>query len=303
MKILSIDVGIKHLAFCLFDILPGETKETEQTIKILIWDIINLCEETPYVCSFVDKEKNQVCDKPAKFQKNNKCYCLKHSKKQEYNIPKNEQKMTYINKQKMDKLYEISKHHNIQHEQKIKKSDLLHLINEHIHQHYFEPLETAKAADINLFQIGKIMKSKFDKMFETQIKIDTVIIENQISPIATRMKTVQGMIVQYFVMSTFEVDHIEFISAANKLKVLPDPATTHNVININKQLKESKDKKATASDSYSNRKKQGITNCLEIITTNQGFNEHIDYFNHHKKKDDLADSFLQGIWYIRNKCK
>ena len=36
----------------------------------------------------------------------------------------------------------------------------------------------------------------------------------------------------------------------------------------------------------------------------QGFNRHIptekkiEYFNKHKKKDDLADAFLQAIYYI-----
>ena len=26
----------------------------------------------------------------------------------------------------------------------------------------------------------------------------------------------------------------------------------------------------------------------------------IEHFNTHKKKDDLADSFLQGLWFIKN---
>jgi hypothetical protein len=27
----------------------------------------------------------------------------------------------------------------------------------------------------------------------------------------------------------------------------------------------------------------------------------IDFFHTHSKKDDLADCFLQGIWYIKNR--
>ena len=45
----------------------------------------------------------------------------------------------------------------------------------------------------------------------------------------------------------------------------------------------------------------GIAKCLEIITNNPHFNEHIDYFKTHKKKDDLSDSFLQGMWFINDK--
>ena len=120
---------------------------------------------------------------------------------------------------------------------------------------------------------------KFNKLFNEEINIDHVIIENQISPIANRMKTIQGMIVQYFIMSEVNVDNIEFISASNKLKDC-----------------DIKDK-----TKYSDRKKLGITRCLEILNTEYYSNNMIEYFNKHNKKDDLADSFLQGIWFIKNK--
>jgi hypothetical protein len=42
----------------------------------------------------------------------------------------------------------------------------------------------------------------------------------------------------------------------------------------------------------------GISKCLEIITNDFRFNEHVNYFSKHKKKDDLSDSFLQGLWFI-----
>ena len=51
MKILSIDVGIKNLAFCLFD--------KDEHFKVTKWDIVNLTEEECLKCSFV--EKNITC--------------------------------------------------------------------------------------------------------------------------------------------------------------------------------------------------------------------------------------------------
>ena len=42
----------------------------------------------------------------------------------------------------------------------------------------------------------------------------------------------------------------------------------------------------------------GIAKSLEIITTDYRFSDKLDYFNAHKKKDDLADSFLQGLWFL-----
>jgi len=273
MKILSIDVGIKNLAFCLFNKSP-----TAEQFKVSKWDIIDISEQENIVlCGFV--EKNIICNKPAKFKKDEKCYCLKHSKKQQIQIPTSEQKPSFINKQKIQKLYEIAESHNIKYEPKTKKADLIKLINDYINSNYFQTIESKKAAEVDLFNIGLNIKTKFNKLFENEGKIDYVIIENQIGPLAIRMKTIQGMIVQYFIMSNLNVEHIEFISASNKLKDC-----------------DVKDK-----SKYSDRKKLGIAKCLELITTDFRFSEHIDYFNKHKKKDDLSDSFLQGIWFINNK--
>jgi hypothetical protein len=288
MKVLSIDVGIKNLAFCLFDKSP-----TLHQFKITKWDIINISEQEDNAkCCFV--EKSLVCNKPAKFKKDDTCYCLKHSKKQTLQIPTAEQKPAFINKQKIQKLYEIAEAHNIKYEAKIKKTDLINLINDYIKNNYFQTIESKHAADVDLFNIGINIKIKFNKLFEGEENIDYVIIENQISPIATRMKTIQGMIVQYFIMSSMKVTHIEFISAANKLKDCSTKETTEH--NNNKAQGVTNGKL-----NYSDRKKLGIAKCLGIVTSDFRFNEHIDYFNQHKKKDDLSDSFLQGLWFINNK--
>jgi hypothetical protein len=272
MKILSIDVGIKNLAFCLFDKSPNA-----EHFNVTKWDIINLAEEETLKCGFLDK--NILCNKPAKFKKDEQCFCSKHSKKQQFNIPTSEQKPSFISKQKLNKLYEIADSHNIKYDNKSKKTDLVNLINEYIQNNYFETIESKKAAEVDLFNIGVNIKNKFNDLFKNEGKIDYVIIENQIGPLAIRMKTIQGMIVQYFIMSNLSVQHIEFISASNKLKDC-----------------DIKDK-----EKYSDRKKLGIAKCLGILTTDFRFTEHVDYFNGHKKKDDLSDSFLQGLWFINNK--
>jgi len=75
MKILSVDVGIKNLSFCLFELLQPVIitidKLESKHITIIKWDNINLSEKTESKCIEVDK--NELCDKPAKFTKDGKC--------------------------------------------------------------------------------------------------------------------------------------------------------------------------------------------------------------------------------------
>lgn len=276
-RILSIDVGIKNLACCLFE------KNTDSTNFIIKkWDVINLSQEDEIAkCCFIEKN-NIPCNKPSKYMANEKCYCLKHSKKQTYQIPTSELKPCFINKQKIQILIEIADKYGINYEKPIKKNDLLFKINEYISNKCFKEINTTNASQLDLITIGRNIKTKFNKVFPSEEKIDYVLIENQISPIANRMKTIQGMIAQFFIMN--DCNHIEFVSSINKLKGdYKDENISNDKID------------------YKSRKKLGISKCLAILTKDHRFNDKLDYFNRHKKKDDLSDSFLQGLWYINNK--
>lgn len=285
VRVLSIDVGIKNLAFCLF-----EKGENSTHFNIIKWDVVNLSQEDEIPkCLCIDK--NNICKKPAKYEMNESYFCLKHSKKQNYQLPTAELKQSFINKQKIQKLIDIADKYNILYEKPIKKNDLIFKINDYISNKCFKEITTTNASQIDLITIGKNIKNKFNKIFPIENKIDYVLIENQISPIANRMKTIQGMIAQYFIMNN-NSEHIEFISSINKLK---------DNTNTNKEIKEIKENKEKPDNDYKSRKKQGITKCLEFLTTDHRFNDQLEFFNNHKKKDDLSDCFLQGLWYINNK--
>ena len=277
MTILSIDVGIKNLAFCLFGKSDNNTG-----FQIIKWDIINIGENSEEIkCCEIDKLKE--CNKPAKFLKNGKCYCLKHSKKQPYQVLSADLKPAFLNKQKIKNLYELAEKYNINYEEPIKKTDLINLINNYVFEKCFEPINktNTNSSKIDLITIGRNIKTKLDVILKNEIDTIThVVIENQISPIANRMKTIQGMIAQYFIMQNNHIS-IEFVSASNKLKEFKTDCKN--------------------SYSYSDRKKQGIIKCSELITTNSNYNSWEKFYKDHKKKDDLADSFLQGIWFINNR--
>jgi hypothetical protein len=278
MKLLSIDVGIKNMSFCLFEIHSPDEKSNH--LKVINWDNIDLSEKTENKCIEIDK--NGLCDKPAKFKKDGKCYCLKHSKKQEFLQPTTDLKPSYINKQKIQNLIDIADKYKIKYEHPPKKTNLVALINDFITNNCFTSIAKTNACKVELVTIGRNIQTKFDEILCDHLSsIETIIIENQIGPIANKMKTIQGMISQYFIMKNNNIQ-IEFISASNKLKDF--------------LLKEKEEKL-----DYKQRKKLGIQTCLEIITTDFRFKDWETFFNKHQKKDDLSDCFLQGMWFIKHK--
>jgi hypothetical protein len=273
MKILSIDVGIKNLSFCLF-LTP---EDNLNHLKVIQWDNIDISEKTDTKCIEIDK--NGLCDKPAKFTKDSKCYCLKHSKKHNYLQPLAEFKQSYLNKQKIQSLIDIADKYKLKYENPPKKSNILEIINEFINNNCYTAISKTNATKINLVTIGRNIQHKFDEIFnEHLLSIDTIIIENQIGPIANKMKTIQGMISQYFIMRNNNIN-IEFISACNKLK----------------------DFLSTEKIDYKQRKKLGVQTCLGIVNNDFRFKEWNTFFAKHNKKDDLSDCFLQGIWFIKHK--
>lgn len=282
MKILSIDVGIKNLSFCLMQVTGNDTQ-----MKILKWDTIDLTEKYEHKCIEIDK--NGLCDKPAKFIKDTKCYCLKHGKKQNYLQPATDLKESFLKKQKIQSLLEIAKKYKVIIDPHPKKNDLVNTLMDFSNNNCFQSIEKNSASKTNLVTIGRNIQHKFDEILEEYLdNIDTIIIENQIGPIATKMKTIQGMLAQYFIMKNNNIK-IEFISAINKLKDFLEHTT-------NAELAKEKEKM-----DYKQRKKLSIQISSNFVTTDHRFKEWETLFSKHQKKDDLADCFLQCMWYIKNK--
>ena len=278
-KIISIDVGIKNLAFCLFN---TQNKQPQ----ILLWDVVNLSQKSEIKCCINE------CNSLVKFSKDGIYYCLKHAKKHNtYKVAKVDLKMTTIKKLKIKDLHILALKYNIVIPLKETKQVILSLFQKYIDTEYFENIESVNASKLDLVTIGKNMMIHLDEILKDHLStIDLVIIENQISPIANRMKTVQGMISQYFIMRNQNIK-IEFVSSANKLK--------GQVVEV-ADSDEEKDKEENVvkiKHTYSDRKKMGIKYCLELINETSWK----PFFINHKKQDDLADSYLQGIWYINNK--
>ena len=134
MKIISIDVGIKNLALCIFDIQDNCDDNTEQSnkkykdnFKVTNWEVVNLCKEKIEQCScfLSGKKKNTKCNKKACYYKNNQYFCKTHAKQSEYIIPTSELNSTRLNKYKINELYQICEKFDIHYEKPISKKKLL----------------------------------------------------------------------------------------------------------------------------------------------------------------------------------
>ena len=281
MKILSFDVGIKNLAYCLFSINCCN----DNILKILKWDVINLCDTVvskKYTCSLCKKNAHYYLNATADDEKkdiiNSTVYCKKHAT--QTNL------LMYEGDDKSKSKCRVKS--NSKEKESSKKVVYPHL-------KIIVPPKEQNACDVDMIVLGKNLKTKFDLIFSeympqspqsnengiTHSGIDAVVIENQIGPLAGRMKMLQGMIAQYFIM--MNINKIEFISATNKLKLFKNIKNNENVGNEN---------------SYKLRKEKGQRICKSLLTFYPSMKSWNQEFDKHLKNDDLADCFLQGYYYM-----
>ena len=364
MRIISFDVGMKNLAYCLF-VVPdslGEVIGKDATaadiihhIKIERWAVIDLRYEpgldpATLVSTPTPKQFCMNDTKQAKWMMpamtttvppTVSLYCAKCAEKSKYKIPCREilqykSKPELIMKKKLDELIDIKANlstastsistataspapQNI----KWRKADLIQEIKSTLSRDYLEPYNESKytkyiqgtdanelpaskpknpnyiyAHDLDLITYGRNLMKHLDTIIysasasASASAIDMMIIENQISTLASRMKTLQGMITQYFIMK--HCPQIEFISASCKLKLFTDSQMSYD------------DEMWIDASTYADRKKSGIAVCRslgEISRKHQSdFAKWMPCFENNKKKDDLADCFLQGLWRVHLLC-
>ena len=281
MLVLSIDVGIKNLAMCIFD--NGHLRK---------WEILNIAlPKAEEIVSHHSCSGIALCSKKVAFKRGPQYYCKVHSKAfQSHSINPKHTTEPYLKRQKVDFLHAKMKEAGIA--CSAKKADNIHLLVNHYSAHAMTAIPTPKVVkcnDISLIEIGRNLCYQFDTLLHSFPLVDHIIIENQISPLASRMKSIQGMICQYFIMR-MPTANIEFVSSANKLKVIPEEIVTGT-----------EQEELTSTTSYQDRKKKSILYCDFYLE--KYYSEFHSFFSNHKKKDDLADCLLQGIWFITIRLK
>jgi hypothetical protein len=155
--------------------------------------------------------------------------------------------------------------------------------------------EHEKCKNVSLDEISNRMYQKLQEEFLEE-NITEVLLENQ--PVLKNpvMKSIQIMILGFFkyesVILGRDIINIKLINASNKLK-------------LGKHLTEFNE----SDDILKIKTKYNRNKKLAILYTNYFLEKriHKDYdklnklFNENKKKDDLSDAFLQGLYYIEKK--
>ena len=273
--ILSWDVGIKNMAYCLMDY------QNDQYI-IEDWGILNLYDDVPtpreYTCQKLKKDGNK-CEKKAKFIENGHYYCSIHSK----------------NGDSINNTFKCSS------ENCSKKVMFYHSDNKKLYctkcSKNINKLKIVKLkGNKNIQQLSTILYNKLDKL-PNLLNVTEVLIENQPVFKNPTMKSIQMILYSYFVLRGIIDDkkniNMSLMSAKNKLKVYDGPKIT---------------KFDHIKSKYSRDKKLSIEYCNIFLEKCKDSKKWKEYFINYKKNrgkgiignDDLADTFLMNCYFIKN---
>lgn len=164
-------------------------------------------------------------------------------------------------------------------------------------------------------KISRALYSELDRIVGSlqAIGIDhigRVIIENQPSNLNGIMKTIQFLIYSYFDLSRHwneKVGEVLLINPAFKLqnhefvptrieKKQAEQAKKVEPAESTKPAKQANKATKMRNERYRNNKRDGIEVCRHYIKDDKHL---LGFFESHKKKDDLADTCIQTISYLR----
>jgi hypothetical protein len=330
-RILSFDIGIKNLAYCYLEYLHDTTMDISRT-KILDWRVIDLMADANPIdvsgsglptftctCKLSTTKKNQeakICGKKAKYglptDNSEEYYCETHAKvDKRWMIPKRAHEKASLNKLKREPLDLLVAEHKIVLDPSTKstKKILVDGLLAHFLSKSYTIISSGTGANTNskqvdLITLGRNMAIILDRISVLRDSPPThIIMENQISTVASRMKTLQGELTMYFLLR-HPMASVEYISSANKLKffapvTVPVPTVLGEAVApVPKVRRDAEAVVPNANQIYKKHKQDAITYTTQILQENPILQSWEPVLTG-KKKDDLADSFLQGIWYLR----
>lgn len=289
MKILSWDVGILNLAYCLIEY------NNETDWKIIDWDLINLTNREKIKCFDCGKNPS-LCQEI--YGSGIKIYtCKTHCKKlnntpPEFNVVvkeiTEEKTCQFESKKKCDKKA-VYNFNGINYCKTHCKSEY----NKFAKSYEAKPFskKSVKSIDLGVLRLNLIKQLDLRKNL---LEADIVVIENQPTLKNPRMKAISSTVYDYYLIrgiidkeiTKSKIEKVKYMCPSNKLK-LADDGDTQKLVKL----------KGDEAKTYKLTKALGIKYCKEMI---KKYPEWLEKINSHKKQDDLADAFLQGMYYIIN---
>jgi hypothetical protein len=149
-----------------------------------------------------------------------------------------------------------------------RKADVVTMLYLHARQNtWLRCVKTVHTGAV--MEFAPLIKASLDKRASSWAGSDLICFENQPE---RKMFAVQAMLHMYYTCTGFKC---EGVSATHKL---------NNIITVDDRV-----------DSYKGRKKTGIVHAQALVPAVWH-----DHLMKHPKKDDLADSFLQGLWVLEH---
>jgi hypothetical protein len=306
--VLSFDIGIKNLAYVAMK--RGTTTDTTGPPAITDWGILNVASAAttaanamattsgPLKCSQCPSHRlKAIYMHPTNTSIG---YCATHAKSTGFYLPEARFRGPALQKCKMPELQAMAVEFNVLtlEGRILKRAELLAQLQAKLATTCLRPVVKPRKGpnckDIDLITVGRNMTRLLDAITYMD-EVTHVIIENQISPLAGRMKTIQGMLTQYFILRR-PLATIEYVSASNKLRGLrasSAPAAAPQAEG---------DGPATTRprSSYQQNKVDSVHYTNLLLQTHVPWQAWKHVFVG-PKRDDLADCFLQCLWWWKEK--
>jgi len=238
---------------------------SRKDVKILHWEVIDVLGEK----AGVGAARCHRCSAAARYEhaSDGIFACSKHAPKQKQAITK-----TALNKKSLHELQcEIETCGIRTDKPTSKKSDVVTILYNHYRQNTWKKCVQSSSSG-SVLDLAPAIIASLESRINHWKGADLVVIENQPE---RRMYAVQAMLQMYFCMKKLNCSGI---SATHKLS---------NIVTIDDVV-----------HTYRGRKKTGIVHAYALVPQ-----EHHPFFEKHKKKDDLADAFLQGLWALEHNSK
>jgi len=264
MRVMSFDIGIKTLSFAVFD--------TTASDPLVDWKIFNMCERKVVECC------HSGCEANVKFELGDKMYCKRHAKQVPGGImPTTRLSPTQLSKMNIDEVLGVARELSCTPPTKPTKKATIAAIRAHYAQHTLVNYEPPKASDVDMVTLAQTIQRDLSAMLPSSLEGYTALIENQLGATAVRMRCMQAMLTMHLLHEG--CTDIQYVSPRRKLEDRDVDTSTYSA------------RKKAARDA--------IPSALQELRCDKRW---LGYFQSHKKKDDLADAFLQGRWYLLKHC-